>query len=67
MSSNIESTRRYFGDISKLTNWILDSSVTCHMALDISDFVTGSLVEMDKFIEVSDKLFSQQNKKGKSK
>ena len=36
------------------TNWILDSGAMCHMTPDISDFVPGSLVEMDKYIEVAD-------------
>ena len=57
MSFNIEIPRRYFGDISQLTSWVLGSGATCHMAKEISDIVPGSLVEMDKFIEVSDKHF----------
>ena len=39
--SNMEITRRYFGDSSKLTNWILDSGETCHMTSEISDFIQG--------------------------
>ena len=38
----------------QLTNFILDSGVNCHMTPDISDFVPGSLVETDKYIEVVD-------------
>ena len=30
-SSNAESSRRYFGDISQLINWVLDSGATCNM------------------------------------
>ena len=44
---------RDFGDSSQMTNWDLDSGATCHMTLQISDFVPGSLVEMDKYIEVA--------------
>ena len=51
MSSNVEIPRRYFGDISQLTNWILDSGVTGHLPPEISDFVPGLLVETDKYIE----------------
>ena len=31
--------RRYFGDSSQLTNFILDSSATCHMTPEISYFI----------------------------
>ena len=37
-----------------LTNWILDSGSTCHTTPEISDFILGSLVETDKYIEVVD-------------
>ena len=57
MSSNAESPRRYFGDSSQLTNFILDSGGTCHMTLEISGFVLGLLLETDIFIEVSDGYF----------
>ena len=46
--------RRKFEDSSQLTNWILESGVTCHMTPDILNFVPGSLVKMDKYIEVAD-------------
>ena len=51
---NVESPRTDFGDSSQLTSWILDSGVTCHMTLEISDFVPGSLVKTEKYIEVAD-------------
>ena len=54
MSFNEEILRRQFGDISQLTNWNLDSGATFRMTQDIPDFITGSLVEMEKYIEVSD-------------
>ena len=37
--SSLKRHRRYFGDRSQLKNYILESGVTCHMILDISDFV----------------------------
>ena len=52
--SNAESPRINYGYILQLTNWILDSNATCHMTLDISDFIPESLVETDKYIEVAD-------------
>ena len=54
MSSNTESPRKYFGDSSQLTNFILDSGVTFHMTQEISYFITGTLVETYKYIEVAD-------------
>ena len=54
MSSNAEITRRYFGDSSQLTNWILDSGATCHITPDISDFIPVSLMETDIYIEIVD-------------
>ena len=53
MYSNSENPRRYFGDSSQLTNWVLGSGATFHMKPDISDFIPGSFVETDKYIEVS--------------
>ena len=54
MSTNAEMSSRNYGDSSQLTNYILDSGVTCHMTPDISDFIPDSLVEINKFIEVAD-------------
>ena len=51
MYSNVESPRAYFGDILQLTNWILYSSATCHMPLEISYLLPVSLVETDKCIK----------------
>ena len=53
MSTNIESSRGDFGDILQLTNFFKYSDVTCHMTPEISDFVPGSLVEINKYIEVA--------------
>ena len=54
MSYNAKIPRRYFGDSSQVTNWILDSGAPCHMTPDILDFIPGSLEEMDKYIEAAD-------------
>ena len=35
MSGNDECTSGNFGDSSQLTNWILDSGATCHMAPEV--------------------------------
>ena len=51
MPSNVESPRRYFGDSSQLTNWILDSGTTCHITPYISYCIPGSLMETDKYTE----------------
>ena len=55
MSSNIGSPSRDFGDSSQMANLILDSGATCHMPPEISYFISGSLVEMDKYIEFVEK------------
>ena len=67
MSSNAEIPRKYFRDISQLTNWILDSDDTCHMKPEISDFISGSLVETDNYIEVADGNFVTVKQKGEIK
>ena len=54
---NAESPQRNYGDISQLTNWILDSGATCHRTPNISDFILGSLVETDEYIKVADEYF----------
>ena len=54
MYSNEEIHRRNYENRSQQNNWILDSCATCHMTPEISDFITGSLVEIYKYIEVAD-------------
>ena len=54
MSSDDERKIVKYGDSSQLTNWILDSGETCHMTLEVSNFVPGSSEDTDKFIEVAD-------------
>ena len=47
MSGNDESSSRDFGDSFQLTNWILDTRVTCHMTPQVTDFISGSLENTD--------------------
>ena len=47
-----------------MTDCILDSGATCHMTPEISDFIPGSLVETDKYIEVADGHFVTAKKIG---
>ena len=44
----------YFGDSLQLTNWVLDSGATCHMTPQVSYFISVSLEDTDKYIEVAD-------------
>ena len=55
MSGNDECLSGNFGDSSQLTNWILDSGATCHMKPQVSCFITSSLEDTDKHIEVADR------------
>ena len=48
MSSDNERKSEKYGDNSKLTNWILDLGVTCHMTPEVRDFILGSLEDTDK-------------------
>ena len=64
MSGNDESSSRDFGDLSQLTNWILDSGATCHMTPQVSYFIPGSLEDTDKHIEVADGHNVTANQKG---
>ena len=54
MSGNDECPSENCGDSSQSTNWILDSGTTCHMTPEVSDFITVSLEDTDKYIEVAD-------------
>ena len=54
MSSNYKCLGGKFGDSSQQTNWILDSGATCHITPEVSDFIPGSLEDMDRHIEVAD-------------
>ena len=54
LSSTDERKSEKYGDISQLTNWILDSGATCNMTPEVSDFIPRSLEDTDKYIEVAD-------------
>ena len=54
MSNGDKRENKYFGHSSQLTNLILDSRAICHMTLEVTDFIPGSLEDTDKFIEVAD-------------
>ena len=54
MSSDDERKIVKYGDISQLTNWILDSGATCHITPEVTDFIPGSLEDTDKYIKVAD-------------
>ena len=65
MSSNDERKSVKYGDISLLTNWILDLGATCHMKPEVLDFIPVSLEDTDKYIEVADRrhVTAKQNDK----
>ena len=54
MSGNDKCPSGNYGYSSQLTNWILDSGAMCHMTPQVSDFITRSLEDTDKHIEVAD-------------
>ena len=54
MSGNDEYPSGNFVNCSQLINWILDSGATCHMTLDVSEFIPCSLEDTEKHIEVAD-------------
>ena len=53
-SGNDECPGKTFGHSLQLTNWILEYGATCHMTPEVSYFITGSLENTDKYIEVAD-------------
>ena len=65
ISGNDESPSRDFVDSSLLTNLILGSGETCHMTPQVSDFIPGSLEDLDKYVEVADGHYVTAKKKGK--
>ena len=64
MSSDGERKSGEYGDSSQLTNWILDSGATCHMAPEVTDFIPGSLEDTDKSIEFAEGHHVTAEKKG---
>ena len=65
ISSNDQLSSEKYGDSLQLTNWILDSGATCHMTPKVSDFITGSLEDTDKYIEVADGHHVTEKQKGR--
>ena len=63
MSGNDECPSGNFGDSQQLTNWILYSGATCHITLEVSDFIPGSLEDMDKHIKFADRNHIMEEKK----
>ena len=53
MSSDDKRESKDYGDSLQLTNWILDSRATCHMTLEVIDFIPGLSEDKDKFITVA--------------
>ena len=66
MSSNDERSIEKYGDSSQLTNWILYLGATCHMKPEVSDLISGSLEDTDKYIEVTDRHHVTATKKRSS-
>ena len=67
MSGDDEIPSRDFGDSSLLTNLILDSGETCHMTPQVSNFMPGSLEDLDKYVEVADGNYVTAKKKENDK
>ena len=55
LSSDDERKSVKYGDSSQLTNWILNQGATCHITLEVTYFIPGSLEDTDKYIEVVDR------------
>ena len=64
MTSNDKHKSEKYGDSLQLSNWILDSGETCHMTPEVTDFITGSLEDIDKYIEVADGYHVTAKQKG---
>ena len=47
MSGNDKFPSENFGDSLQLTYWVFNSGSTCHMTPEVSDFIPGSLEDMD--------------------
>ena len=64
MSSDDECKSVKYGDISQLTNWILDLGATLYMTPEVTDFIPGSLEDTDRFIEVAERHHVTAKQKG---
>ena len=51
---NDESKRRYFGDSSQMTSWLLDSGATRHIIPQVLGLILVSLENTNKHIEFAD-------------
>ena len=67
MSDIYGSPSRDFGDTVQLTNWILNSVTMWHMTPQVSNFISGSLEDTNKYIEVADGNHVMAQKKGQSR
>ena len=65
MSSDDKLKSVKYGDSLQLTNWILDLVATCHMTPEVSNFITGTLEDTDKSIEVTDGHHVTSKQKGR--
>ena len=54
MSGNDECPSQNYGDSLQLTNRILGSGAMCHMTTEVSDFISGSLEDTEKYIEFTE-------------
>ena len=64
ISNNEKWHSGHFGDSSQLTNCISYSGATCHMTPEVSDYITGFLEDMHKYIEVADEHHVTAKQKG---
>ena len=64
MSRNDKRSSEKYADSSQLTNRILDSGATYHMTPKVSDFISGSLEDTDKYIDVTDRHHVMAKQKG---
>ena len=65
MSSDDKRKNLKYGDSSQLTNWILDSEATYHMAPEVTDFIPGTLEDTDYTLKLWTDITSRRNKKVK--
>ena len=66
MSSDDKRKSVKYGDSSQLTNCILDSGATCHLTPEVTDFITVSLEDTDKYIEFADRHHVTAKQKGQA-
>ena len=64
MPGNYECPNENFGESLELTNWILYSGAKCHIMSEVSDFISGSLEDIDRHIQVTDRHHFTAKQKG---